>query len=68
MTRETSREAYLAIQENGVLEHREWQVYQMLFHNGPMTQNEVWTELAKDEPKLPKQSVPYTLLRLALAR
>jgi hypothetical protein len=41
MIRETSVEAYEAIQESGVLSKRRWQAYNYLFHNGPLTGQEL---------------------------
>lgn len=37
MTRETSIEAYREIERSGLLSLRRWQVYKIVFENGPMT-------------------------------
>lgn len=41
MTRETSLEAYHRIKDEGLLSVRRWQVYDVLFHNGPLTANQM---------------------------
>lgn len=41
MTRQTSIEAYNVIKENGLLSKRRWEVYDVLFHNGPLTAGEI---------------------------
>lgn len=40
MTRQTSIEAYRAIEESGLLSKRRWEVYRHVWHHGPLTQNE----------------------------
>lgn len=37
MTRDTSIDAYHAIQENGLLGRRQWQIYDVLYRHGPLT-------------------------------
>ncbi len=41
MIRETSIETYHHIKENGLLSQRRFEVYEILFHNGPLTAHEV---------------------------
>lgn len=41
MVRNTSREAYITIRDNGLLSERKWEVYDILFHHGPLTAHEV---------------------------
>lgn len=41
MIRDTSIEAFRTIQESGLLSRARWQVYEVLFHNGPATRGEV---------------------------
>jgi Fe2+ or Zn2+ uptake regulation protein len=41
MKRKTSIEAYTRIKENGLLSKRRWEVYEILYHNGPLTAHEV---------------------------
>lgn len=41
MTRRTSAIAYNTIKENGILSKRRWQVYDVLFNNGPLTANQM---------------------------
>lgn len=40
MTRDTSRESYREIENNGLLSERRWAVYKWLYHHGPATQSE----------------------------
>lgn len=40
MARQTSVDAYKEIRDNGLLSERRWQVYDVLFHYGPLTGNE----------------------------
>lgn len=40
MVRETSADAYHAIEERGLLSQRRWAIYKWLYHNGPATQSE----------------------------
>lgn len=47
MIRETSVEAYNKIKENGLLSKRRWQVYDVLFHNGPATAMELRNRFPK---------------------
>lgn len=39
--RQTSLDAYNEIKNNGLLSKRRWQVYDCLFHHGPLTGNEI---------------------------
>ena len=41
MIRSTSIEAYRTIQENGLLSKRRWEVYDILYQHGPLTQLEL---------------------------
>jgi hypothetical protein len=41
MTRSTSIEAYKHIQETGLLTKLKWDIYKALYHDGPLTQNEL---------------------------
>lgn len=47
MIRKTSIEAYNTIKDNGLLSERRWQVYDILFRNGPMTGGEVFQLMKK---------------------
>lgn len=47
MVRRTSVEAYHAIQENGLLSLRRWQVYEVLYDIGPATGGEVFKEMLR---------------------
>lgn len=40
--RQTSVEAYNTIKENGLLSLRRWQIYDILFHHGPLTAGEIF--------------------------
>lgn len=42
MTRKTSIEAYNTIKQNGLLSQRRFEVYDFVFHNGPVTAKQVW--------------------------
>lgn len=57
--RRTSIDAYNQIKANGLLTHRSWQVYSMLYHQGPLTQNECWKKICRDYPEesISKQSI-----------
>lgn len=48
MTRNTSREAYHKIKEEGLVGKRQMQAYEILFEHGPLTNSEVWA-LAKNK-------------------
>jgi Fe2+ or Zn2+ uptake regulation protein len=50
--RHTSILAYHAIKENGLLSHRRLQVYECLFHRGPLTANEVTRYYQKKNPRI----------------
>lgn len=45
MTRTTSAEAYRHIQESGILGRRQKEVYDILYHSGPLTYNQVYEVL-----------------------
>lgn len=45
MVRRTSIEAYNAIRDQGLLSKRRWEVYDILFKNGPLTANEAFYKL-----------------------
>ncbi len=47
--RQTSLAAYLAIQKSGVLSRCRWQVYDYLFHHGPLTSAQVDAQLRGGE-------------------
>ena len=57
MIRETSIEAFNKIKENGLLSVRRMQVYEVLFHDGPLTQNEAHKLLWKLGIRTEKQSI-----------
>lgn len=46
--RNTSLDAYNALKSNGFLTGLQGKVYDVLFHNGPLTQGEVWNEFLVD--------------------
>ena len=50
MTRSTSIEAYHTIRDNGMLSRRRFEVYETLFHYGPMTANETFVQIARQRP------------------
>ena len=50
MIRQTSIEAYNTIKENGLLSKRRWEVYDILFHHGPLTAHEVVQVARKQYP------------------
>lgn len=41
MVRRTSIDAYREIERNGLLSRRRWEVYEILYHHGPLTANGV---------------------------
>ena len=53
MIRDTSIEAYNTIKAEGLLSKRRLEVYEVLFHNGPLTA----TQIAQDMPGFKSQSV-----------
>ncbi len=53
MIRQTSIEAYNTIKDNGLLSERRWQVYNVLFHHGPLTA----TQIASKIPGIKSASV-----------
>lgn len=54
MVRDTSIEAYRAIEESGLLSQRRHQVYKTLFEYGPCTANELAKNFWKMEFKIPR--------------
>lgn len=52
MARETSAEAYQLIKNNGLLSRRRFQVYDALYHYGPMTTGEIWRRLSPSGAQL----------------
>lgn len=48
MTRQTSIEAYTTIRDSGLLSQRRWEIYDIVFRFGPMTANEAFAKLYKD--------------------
>ena len=48
MVRDTSLEAYNKIKADGLLSKRKWQVYDIVYHNGPLTAHRI-VEIAKIE-------------------
>lgn len=48
MIRDTSIQTYREITENGLLSKRRFDVYDVLFHHGPLTQTEVHAIVAKN--------------------
>jgi hypothetical protein len=55
--RHTSIEVYNQIKREGLLEKFRWKVYETVFHNGPMTQNECWRAIVKENGPTNKPSV-----------
>lgn len=51
-TRQTSIDTYHRIEREGLLSERRWQVYDILFHNGPLTSSELF-EIFKEKYKSP---------------
>lgn len=47
MIRETSIEVYHQIKQEGLLSRRRWEVYEVIFNQGPMSIGMVCTELAR---------------------
>lgn len=45
MARQTSIDAYNHIKKNGLLGKRQWEVYEVLYADGPLTANEVFSKL-----------------------
>lgn len=45
MTRLTSREAYRRIEQEGLLTKSRLEIYQIVYHNGPMTAMQIFTHL-----------------------
>ena len=45
MVRDTSKNAYYEIKNNGLLSERRWMVYDCLYNNGPMTGGEIFEAL-----------------------
>jgi hypothetical protein len=56
-TRDTSIEAYHAIRDNGLLSKRRFQVYDELYHNGPLTANEVVRKYQRTNPNIKDASI-----------
>jgi hypothetical protein len=50
MTRETSIEAYMKIKESGLLSERRWEVYNVVYNNGPLTSAEAFRILNAGRP------------------
>jgi len=42
LMRDTSIASYRKIEAEGLLGHLQWEVYKILFENGPLTQGETW--------------------------
>jgi len=57
MTRDTSIEAYETIVANGLISKRRMEVYQELFHNGPLTANEVVRKYQQTNPNIKDASL-----------
>jgi len=51
--RDTSVKAYTHITTTGILGERRTQVYDVLYHNGPIGSREVWEEIKKIHTKKP---------------
>jgi len=49
VTRRTSKDAYERIKAEGLLGRRQWQVYDALFRQGPMTANQVYELLKRED-------------------
>lgn len=57
MFRQTSKAAYDAIKAQGLLSERRFEVYDVLYHHGPLTQVEVWKKIAATNPNVQQHSV-----------
>jgi hypothetical protein len=57
--RRTSIEAYAAAMKSKLISYRARQVYECLYKNGPITQNEAWVTIAANYPteKISKPSI-----------
>ena len=49
MVRQTSIEAFHTIKNNGLLSKRRWEVYEFVFHHGPVTCRQTVKHIAKDK-------------------
>lgn len=57
MARDTSAQAYQNIKDNGVLTKRQEQVYETVYHIGPIGSRAVWEEIKKTHPNVPHNSI-----------
>lgn len=64
MTRRTSIEAYNTIKDNGLLSKRRWEVYDILFHHGPLTAHEVVSVARRQYPRANQTSFNARLSEL----
>lgn len=51
MPRDTSIEAYAAVEASEFVDKTKWDVYRCLYEHGPLTQNEVWVRLGSPQKK-----------------
>jgi hypothetical protein len=51
MVRQTSIDAYNAIKASGKLTELQWQVYEVIFTHGPVTQGECWDKYFKEHQR-----------------
>jgi hypothetical protein len=64
MPRQTSREVYELIENNGLLSKRRFQTYRALYFYGPMTANEIVDCIQKDGVRLQPNSISPRLAEL----
>ena len=57
MVRDTSIQAYKHIKDSGVLAKRQEQVYETVYHEGPIGSRAVWEEIKKAHPDIPHNSI-----------
>lgn len=65
MKRQTSIAAYHKIRNEGLLSKRRWEVYDVMYHNGPLTSGEAFTILNRNRPAgaLTQSRARFTELR-----
>jgi hypothetical protein len=64
MPRQTSREVYELIENNGLLSKRRFQTYRALYFYGPMTANEIVDCIQKDGVRVQPHSISPRLAEL----
>jgi hypothetical protein len=57
MSRNTSIEAYKHIVTSGILGVRRTQVYEVVYHDGPIGSREVWESIKKTQSGIPQHSI-----------